>query len=145
MGWEIFPTGLYRNLVRLKALGKPVYVTESGMATLEDDARTRHLRAHLEEVARAIRDGVDVRGYFYWSLMDNFEWAEGYARHFGLMAVDRQTLERRPRPTAFVYRDICRGTFHSLCSFRRDVRLAQTSQTVTRPPCACARRVAGPE
>jgi beta-glucosidase len=106
MGWEIFPAGLYRNLVRLAALGKPVYVTENGMATLDDDARTRHLRAHLEEVARAVRDGVDVRGYFYWSLMDNFEWAEGYSRHFGLVAVDRRTLERRPRPTAFVYRDV---------------------------------------
>ncbi len=106
MGWEIFPAGLYRNLVRLKALGKPVYITENGMATLDDEARTCHLRAHLEEVARAIRDGVDVRGYFYWSLMDNFEWAEGYARRFGLVAVDRRTLERRPRPTAFVYRDV---------------------------------------
>jgi beta-glucosidase len=106
MGWEVFPEGLYRNLLRVNALGKPVYVTENGMATLDDEARTRHLRAHLAEVARATRDGVDVRGFFYWSLMDNFEWAEGYSRHFGLVAVDRRTLERRPRPTAFVYRDV---------------------------------------
>lgn len=106
MGWEVFPEGLRRNLVRLGALGKPVYVTENGMATLDDEARIEHLRAHLAEVARAIADGVDVRGYFYWSLMDNFEWAEGYSRHFGLVAVDRRTLERRPRPAAFVYRDI---------------------------------------
>jgi beta-glucosidase len=106
MGWEYFPEGLHRNLVRLSELGKPIYVTENGMATLDDAARTTHLLAHLTEVARAIRDGADVRGYFYWSLMDNFEWAEGYCRHFGLVAVDRDTLERRPRPAAFVYRDI---------------------------------------
>jgi len=106
MGWEYFPEGLHRNLVRLQGLGKPIYVTENGVATLDDDARTRHLLAHLGEVARAIRDGADVRGYFYWSFMDNFEWAEGYCRHFGLVAVDRDTLARRPRPAAFVYRDL---------------------------------------
>ena len=109
MGWEVFPEGLYRNLIRVRPLGKPIYVTENGMATLDDSARTEHLRAHLGVVERAIADGADVRGYFYWSLMDNFEWAEGYSRHFGLVAVDRETLERRPRPTAYVYRDIIAG------------------------------------
>ena len=106
MGWEIFPDGLRRVLVRWSAHGKPLYVTENGMATLDDSARTHHLDAHLDAVSRAIAEGADVRGYFYWSLMDNFEWAEGYARHFGLVAVDRSTLERQPRPTAFVYRDL---------------------------------------
>jgi len=106
MGWEFFPEGLRRNLVRLQALGKPIYVTENGVATLDDDARTKHLIAHLAAVSSAIDDGADVRGYFYWSLMDNFEWAEGYCRHFGLVEVDRQTLARRPRPAAFVYRDV---------------------------------------
>jgi beta-glucosidase len=106
MGWEIFPDGLRRVLERWSAHRKPLYVTENGMATLDDSARTRHLREHLAAVGRAIANGADVRGYFYWSLMDNFEWAEGYARHFGLVAVDRATLERHPRPTAFVYRDL---------------------------------------
>ena len=106
MGWEVHPEGLDRSLRRVAALGVPAYVTENGMATLDDEARTAHLLAHLREVARAIHGGVDVRGYFYWSLLDNFEWAEGYARHFGLVAVDRRTLERRPRPTAAVYRDV---------------------------------------
>ena len=106
MGWEVFPDGLRRCLRRAATLGTPVYVTENGMATLDDDARTDHLRAHLGKVHAAIREGADVRGYFYWSLMDNFEWAEGYSRHFGLVAVDRQTLARRPRPTTSVYRDI---------------------------------------
>lgn len=106
MGWEVYPEGLYRNLVRVGSLGKPVYVTENGMATLDDEARNRHLTAHLGEVWRAIRSGVDVRGFLYWSLMDNFEWAEGYSRRFGLVAVDRATLERRPRATAWLYRDL---------------------------------------
>jgi beta-glucosidase len=106
MGWEVYPEGLYRQLMRVAPLDRPIYVTENGMATLDDDARTEHLREHLEKVARAIEDGADVRGYFYWSTMDNFEWAEGYSRRFGLVAIDRKTLARRPRPTAFVYRDI---------------------------------------
>jgi beta-glucosidase len=105
MGWEVYPQGLERNLGRLGAYGRPIYVTENGMATVDDDARSRHLLEHLRAVGRAIRDGIDIRGYMYWSLMDNFEWAEGYSRHFGLVAVDRATLERRPRPTAFTYRD----------------------------------------
>jgi beta-glucosidase len=106
MGWEVFPEGLYRSLMRTSSVGCPIYVTENGMATLDDPQRTRHLYAHLEQVWRAIQGGADVRGYFYWSLIDNFEWAEGYARHFGLVACDRATLERRPRPTALVYREI---------------------------------------
>lgn len=106
MGWEVFPDGLRRNLLRAAKLGKPVYVTENGMATLDDAARTAHLRAHLDRVAQAIAEGADVRGYYYWSLIDNFEWAEGWSRHFGLVAMDRRTLERRPPPTALAYRDI---------------------------------------
>jgi beta-glucosidase len=106
MGWEVHPEGLYASLRRAGALGKPLYVTENGIATLDDEARSAHLRAHLAELWRAIRDGADVRGYFYWSLMDNFEWAEGYSRHFGLVAIDRRTLERTPRSTAALYRDI---------------------------------------
>jgi beta-glucosidase len=106
MGWEVFPPGLHHQLVRVAKLGRPVMVTENGMATLDDAARTAHLLEHLRQVGRAIEDGADVRGYFYWSLLDNFEWAEGYSRHFGLVAVDRATLERRPRPTSEVYRRI---------------------------------------
>jgi beta-glucosidase len=106
MGWEVHPEGLHRNLLRLGKLGAPTYVTENGMATLDDDARTAHLLEHLEATWRAIRDGVDVRGYMYWSFVDNFEWGEGYSRHFGLVAVDRETLARRPRATAYRYREI---------------------------------------
>jgi beta-glucosidase len=106
MGWEVHPAGLGMQLRRLAALGKPIYVTENGAATLDDEARIAHLKAHLAEVHGAIADGADVRGFFYWSLIDNFEWAEGWSKHFGLIAVDRETLERRPRSAALAYRDI---------------------------------------
>ncbi|MCI0634437.1 MAG: glycoside hydrolase family 1 protein [Actinobacteria bacterium] len=106
MGWEVHPDGLYRQIVRVAGLGKPVMVTENGMATLDDTARTEHLLEHLRQVGRAVAGGVDVRGYFYWSLIDNFEWAEGYSRHFGLVGVDRETLARTPRPAAETYREI---------------------------------------
>jgi len=106
MGWEVYPAGLTRNLERVGALGRPVYVTENGMATVDDDARTAHMFEHLSATWNAIRAGVDVRGFFYWSLLDNFEWAEGYSRRFGLVAVDRQTLRRTVRPTATIYRGI---------------------------------------
>jgi len=63
----------------------------------------------LYYIHKAIKEGVDVRGYFYWSLLDNFEWAEGYGPKFGLYAVDRQTFKRTPRPSAQVYADICKN------------------------------------
>ncbi len=110
MGWEVHPPGLCKQLVRLAALGRPLYVTESGMATRDERARCRHLLAHLVQVHRAIEQGADVRGYMYWTLMDNFEWAEGYARTFGLIEVDRANdLARRPREAAYLYRDVARA------------------------------------
>ena len=106
MGWEVHPPGLGHLLRRLRALGKPIYVTENGHATLDESARTRHLWAHLDQVLGAIADGADVRGFFYWSLIDNFEWAEGWTRHFGLVAMEPGTLARHPRPAATWYRDV---------------------------------------
>ena len=106
MGWEVHSPGLGGLLRRLAATGKPLFVTENGHATLDEDARTRYLGVHLAHVADAIAAGADVRGYFYWSLMDNFEWAEGWARHFGLIGLEPDTLARRPRPAAHFYRDV---------------------------------------
>ena len=124
MGWEVHPKGLYAQLMRLAPLGCPVYVTESGMATRDEDARSRHLLAHLAECHRAIRDGLDLRGFFYWTLMDNFEWAEGYTRTFGLIEIDRaDDLARRPRAAALLYRDIARsGTIGAELLARHGVR-----------------------
>lgn len=100
MGWEVHPAGFGAQLRRIGGLGKPVYVTENGHATLDEESRVRYLRTHLGVVESAIADGVDVRGYFWWSLLDNFEWAEGWTRHFGLIGMEPGTLERRPRPAA---------------------------------------------
>jgi len=101
LGWETYPEGLYLALRRLGRYGKPVIVCENGICAPDDDdgQRVRYIAAHLEAVARARREGVDVAGYLYWTLIDNFEWAEGFEPHFGLVAMDPATLERRVRPS----------------------------------------------
>jgi beta-glucosidase len=77
-----------------------VYVTENGIGTTDDEQRRDYVRRALAGVDRCLRDGIDVRGYFYWSLMDNFEWLFGYGPKFGLVGVDRATQMRRPKPSA---------------------------------------------
>jgi beta-glucosidase len=110
LGWEVYPDGL-GQLVRRWAerSGLPVYVTENGIADASDSKRGPFLVRHLSELARAIADGVPVRGYFHWSLLDNFEWAEGYWPRFGLVEVDYFTQERRPRDSARLYGRIARA------------------------------------
>ena len=109
LGWEIYPAGL-GHVVRAWARrsGLPVYITENGIADASDTKRGPFLVAHLAELARCIADGIDVRGYFHWSLLDNFEWAEGYEPRFGLCAVDFATGERTPRESAKLYARIAR-------------------------------------
>jgi beta-glucosidase len=109
MGYEVYPEGFYRELVRLKQYGIPVYVTENGISTKDDTQRCRHLLRHLAEMHRALEEGTDIRGYLHWTLVDNFEWAEGYHQWFGMVAMEPGTLKRRPRPSAYLFRDIARG------------------------------------
>jgi beta-glucosidase len=106
---EIAPEGLTRQLVRMSRFGVPVYVTENGIRDAEDATRPDYLRAHVAAVHEAIRLGADVRGYFHWSLVDNFEWAEGWTPRFGLHALDPTTQRRTARPSAAVYAGICRS------------------------------------
>jgi beta-glucosidase len=103
-GWPVVPDGLHDLLTGLhQTYGKalpPVYITENGCSTddgTQDQFRIDYLDGHLRAVHRAIADGVDVRGYFVWSLLDNFEWAEGYSQRFGLVRVDYDTLARTPK------------------------------------------------
>jgi len=115
MGWEIYPQGLTELLLKLKgeyAL-PPIYITENGMAApdsvvqgqVADAVRIRFVEQHLAALKTAIDQGVDVRGYFLWSLMDNFEWNSGYAKRFGIVYVDYATQKRIPKASALWYRD----------------------------------------
>ena len=107
LGWEIWPTSLYECLKDLKKYNTPVYITENGLADAKDEKRTWFIYEMLKGVHKAIEEGIDVKGYLHWSLMDNFEWAEGYWPRFGLIEIDYDTLERKPRKSAYFYRDIC--------------------------------------
>jgi beta-glucosidase len=120
MGWEIDPEGLYDLLTRVARdyPGVPLYVTENGAAIADekgpdgevhDPARVAYLDAHFRAAHRAIADGVDLRGYFVWSLLDNFEWAFGYSKRFGLIHVDFDTLERTPKDSARWYAEVTRA------------------------------------
>jgi len=106
LGWEIYPQGLYHVLDELRSYRKPIYIVENGVADAADNQRASFIRRHVEAVARALHEGIDVRGYFYWSLLDNFEWQLGFWPRFGLVEVDYTTLERKIRPSAWEYKKI---------------------------------------
>ncbi|MFE1135761.1 GH1 family beta-glucosidase [Streptomyces sp. WG4] len=114
-GWPVVPEGLTELLTgfrdRYGDRLPPVVITENGCsyAGLDDRDRIAYLDGHVRALHRALEAGVDVRGYFVWSLLDNFEWAEGYARRFGLVHVDFATLERTPKASYGWYRDLVRA------------------------------------
>jgi len=116
MGWEIYPPGLTDTLVMISEAfpGLPMWVCENGAATVEevsegrvvDPARIAYIEAHLAEVLQARANGIDVRGYFAWSLLDNIEWACGWTKRFGLIRVDERTGERIPKDSAAWFRTL---------------------------------------
>jgi beta-glucosidase/6-phospho-beta-glucosidase/beta-galactosidase len=108
-GWVIDPTGLANVVRQAASYGKPVYVTENGIDDAGDRRRPAYLRGYLRALRGAMTGGADVRGYFHWSLLDNFEWAEGFDARFGLYAYDPRTLARRERPSARLFRQIARS------------------------------------
>ncbi len=114
-GWPVVPEGLTELLCGFRERYgdrlPPVVITENGCsyAGTDDHDRIAYLDAHLRALHAALRAGVDVRGYFVWSLMDNFEWAEGYARRFGLVHVDFATLERTPKASYHWFREVLRS------------------------------------
>ncbi|KJY29494.1 beta-glucosidase, partial [Streptomyces sp. NRRL S-444] len=125
MGWPVDSGALYDLLTRTAARypGLPLVISENGAAyedeigpdgTVHDPQRAAYIHAHLEAVHRAITDGVDVRGYFLWSLLDNFEWSYGYAKRFGAIHVDYDTLQRTPKSSAHWYARVARtGELHA--------------------------------
>jgi beta-glucosidase len=112
MGWEIDADGLYDVVMRIDRDYRPVplYITENGIALggIADAGRIAYLDSHLRAAHRAIADGADLRGYFVWTLMDNFEWARGYSMRFGLIHVDYETLERTPKDSARWFAQVTR-------------------------------------
>ena len=117
-GWEVYPQGLTDVLkwVNTRYGGPPIYITENGAAfydppsaadgRVEDPLRVAYLRSHLRAAHAALRQGVDLRGYFVWSLLDNFEWAHGYAKRFGIVHVDYATQQRTPKDSARFYAEV---------------------------------------
>lgn len=118
LGWEIFPEGIFNALTDL-ADDLPIYITECGIATSNDDRRIRFLMQYLQEVYRAIQAGVKVKGFFYWTLLDDYEWHDGFEPKFGLLEVDFKTQKRTIRPSAEIYADIIKhnGIRHELMKF----------------------------
>lgn len=109
MGWDINPDGLYDEIARVaKRYGKPMMITENGIATRNDAKRSWYMQNHLAAIGRAIRDGYDVRGYFAWSLADNYEWHWGYKATFGLATMDPTTKDRILKPSAEKFAGIIR-------------------------------------
>lgn len=120
-GWEVFPQGLTDTLLWIKNRygNPPLYITENGAAffdppqvegdVLEDPLRCDYLRKHLRAVHAAIAQGADVRGYFVWSLLDNFEWAHGFSKRFGIVHVNYETLQRTPKSSARLYSEVIRS------------------------------------
>jgi beta-glucosidase len=123
MGWEVHPVGLKQLLVRLGSeypTLPPLYVTENGAAyddevtadgAIHDVERTEYIRAHIEAVGEAIAEGADVRGYFVWSFLDNFEWAWGYDKRFGIVRVDYETQVRTVKDSGLEYARVIAGSF----------------------------------
>ncbi|KKQ56047.1 MAG: Beta-glucosidase [Parcubacteria group bacterium GW2011_GWA2_38_13] len=107
VGWEVYPQGIFDVLVDLNSYKLPIFVTENGIATTNESKRSRYLISYLKEVYHAIQAGVDVRGYFYWSLIDNFEWEKGFEPRFGLIGINYRTMRRKPRHAALLYSKIC--------------------------------------
>jgi beta-glucosidase len=100
-GYEFYPQALAATIRWAhRSIGKPIYVTESGIATQDDRRRIAFIDQALDGVRACMDEGIPVHSYLYWSLLDNFEWTSGYSKHFGLVGVDLKTFRRTPKPSA---------------------------------------------
>lgn len=106
LGWEIYPHGLKEVLHTVQGYHKPIIVTENGIAATDDATRITFLHDHLKAIADLQEEGLDIRGYYHWSFIDNFEWAEGYSPRFGLVAIDYDSLSRSVLPSGRYYHHI---------------------------------------
>lgn len=108
-GWEVAPLTLGILIDEASQIGRPLVITENGLADASDRLRPQFLRMHFEEIQKAEARGIPIHGYFHWSLLDNYEWLEGFQPKFGLYAVDRETMERRPRASVDTFRELGRA------------------------------------
>lgn len=108
LGWDIYPEGLYRLLLKLKKYGLPIFILENGICTQDDNLRWDFIREHLKNIHLAMRGGVKLLGYIYWSLIDNYEWDKGFEPRFGLIEVDYNTYKRTVRESARKYSLVCK-------------------------------------
>ncbi|MGQ9645104.1 MAG: glycoside hydrolase family 1 protein [Thermodesulfobacteriota bacterium] len=102
-GWEVHPRGLERVLRYASKLKVPIFITENGIATRDDQKKIKFIKAHVDAFEKCLENGIDVRGYFYWSLIDNYEWLRGFDKRFGLYRVDFITFERKRTSAATYY------------------------------------------
>jgi len=109
LGWEVYSRGLYTLIKAFSRYKLPILITENGICTNDDTERSEFIIDHLKAVAQAMDEGSPVIGYLYWSLMDNYEWAEGFAPRFGLIEVDYMTQGRKIRESAKKYKEIVRS------------------------------------
>ncbi len=107
MDWNNYPEGVEEALMMLARYKKPLYVSESGLADYRDIQRAAYITKQVQATWRALERGADVQGHMYWSLLDNYEWALGYEKRFGLVEINYETLERKIRPSAYIYKEIC--------------------------------------
>ena len=103
---NVDPRSFERLLTKLARYGKPIYITENGMFETDAANQSRYMVTHLAALRRAMQAGADVRGYFWWTLVDNFEWSSGYQHRFGLVELERSSLARRPKLSFDVFREI---------------------------------------
>ncbi|HEX9070112.1 MAG TPA: family 1 glycosylhydrolase [Ktedonobacterales bacterium] len=106
---EMYPDGILRNARRFQSFGKPIYFTENGVPDASDHLRPWIIARAARALHDALREGIDVRGYLHWSLVDNFEWENGWTMRFGLIALDEHTQERAPRPSAALYGELAQA------------------------------------
>jgi beta-glucosidase len=124
---EIHPHGLYELIMEVdRRYGKPIYITENGLADASGTKRPEFLLRHLAEVHRAIQAGADVRGFFHWTLVDNYEWTEGWETRFGLFALDPNTQKRSPRRSALLIREIVQA--HAITEQIVDTYLGESAE-----------------
>ncbi|MDD5432961.1 MAG: glycoside hydrolase family 1 protein [Candidatus Omnitrophica bacterium] len=108
LGWDIYPQGLYDVLKGFKKYNLPIIITENGICTEDDSLRWDYISEHLKMVHRALKDGIKVKGYIYWSLMDNFEWDKGFSHRFGLISIDYNNFARTIRQSAVNFANVCK-------------------------------------